>query len=613
MRIRRAGLLAAAAVLFLVAGFVLRALGAAGAGRVWTAGLVLVGVPLVGRTVAGLFRGRFAADVVAAMAIAAALILGEPIAGLVIALMQSGGEALEDFAARRAGAALAALEADSPRVAHRVEADGTRDVAAGSIEAGQVIVVRPGEMVPCDGIVTAGEAGVDLARVTGEPVPLHARPGVVIRSGSLVVDGPLTMHVTAPARESLYVGVVELVREAQASKAPFQRMADRAAVWFTPLTLLVCGAAWLFSHDSHRVLAVLVVATPCPLILAAPVAFVGGINRAAARGIVVRHGGALEALATADVAVLDKTGTLTLGTPRVVAISPAPDLDETTLLARIASVEADVGHPMARAIVEAAAARGVPLAPATQVREFPGRGATGRVGTDAVVVGSRSLVQEFLAGDQPERDGRRDDLQYADAAINGRFAGQIAFTDPPRPGVVESLAALRRLGFHRMILLSGDHAETAHQVGRALGFSEVAGDLLPADKTAWVQRLRAEGSRVLMVGDGINDAPALMSATVGVAMAQHGGGIAAESADVVLLHEHPGRLVEAVEIARRTLRVARQSVWTGLGLSGAAMAVAAWGYLTPVAGALLQEVIDLVVILNALRAARGAAGTGRIS
>jgi heavy metal translocating P-type ATPase len=603
---RRASIPAAAALIFLLTGLVLIRAHPDAARAVWTTGLVVIGLPLVGRTAIGLFRGRFTADLVASLAIVAALLLHQPLAGMVVALMQTGGEALESLAARRAGAALRALEAEAPQIAHLVRGATIEDVPADTIEPGDTLLVRPGEMVPCDGMIEAGESAVDLSRVNGESVPVHGRPGIELRSGSLVIDGPITLRATARASDSLYAGIVALVREAQESKAPFQRLADRAAVWFTPLTLALCAVAWLVSRDAMRVLAVLVVATPCPLILAAPVAFVGGINRAAGRGIVVRHGGALEALATVNVAVFDKTGTLTQGRPTLTATEPVTGIDEQTLLGVAASVEAGIAHPLAQAVVAAALARGLPLEPATGVRESPGRGVAGIVAGHQVIVGARSLVLEALDGQvdlTPPTGG--NGVQHALVAVDGRLWGTLVFDDPPRPGIRETLDRLTRFGIQRHILLSGDHGETVARIGLALGFREIVGDELPAGKTDRIRRLLSDGNRVLMVGDGINDAPALSAATVGVAVARHGGGIAAEAADVVLLNEDTGRIADAVEIGRWTLHIARQSVGIGLGLSGVAMLFAAAGMITPVAGAVLQEGIDVAVILNALRAAIG--------
>ena len=596
----------AAAFLFILVGVGFRLGGdPAGAHVAWTVGLYVAGLPLVFTTVRGILQGRFASDLVATLAIVAAMALDQPLAGLVVALMQSGGEALERYAEQRATRAVRELEAQAPRIAHRVEAAGISDVPAEAVTVGDTLLVRPGEMVPCDGTVLEGSAAVDISRITGEPVPQHGTPGVTLRSGSLVLDGPLTLRAEALASESLYARIVELVRTAQASKAPLQRLADRVAVWFTPVTLVTCAIAWVGSDDPLRVLAVLVVATPCPLILATPVAIIGGINRAARRRIIIRHGGALEALAAVDAVVFDKTGTLTIGQPEVAEIEPVAPWSEDELLGLAASIEQGAGHPLARSMVSAAQARGLPLLRAISIQEAPGRGVSGTVDHRHITVGALSLVRERAPGAAETLDHLRHGRAglHAYVAVDGLAAGLITFADRPRPDVRQVLEALRAMQIGRLVLLSGDHADSAHAVARAVGLSEAAGDLLPADKVAYVQRLRREGMQVMMVGDGINDAPALSAATVGLALAQHGGGIAAEAADVVLLEDDLARVPETLQIGRRTMRIARQSLGVGLGLSFAAMVVAAFGYIPPTVGALLQEIIDLAVIVNALRAA----------
>lgn len=574
---------------------------------VWTAGLWLLGVPLLYRTVRGVFRGRFAADLVAALAVVTAMVLAQPFAGLVIVLMQTGGEALEHYAERRASAAVRALEADAPRVAHRVEGEHVVDLAAEAVAVGDHVLVRPGEMVPCDGVVESGTSQVDVARLTGEPVPVRAAKGDTLRSGSLVVEGALVLRVTALSRESLYARIVELVRTAQASKAPLQRLADRYAVWFTPITVMVAVVAGILSRDPERVLAVLVVATPCPLILATPVAIIGGINRAARRQIIVRHGGALEALATVDTAVFDKTGTLTVGQPEVSEVRAVPPFDEAEVLRLAGAVEQGSGHLLARTLVAAAELRAIALPQATAVVESAGRGVRGEVGHRTVVVGAFSLIRE-LAPQAAARLGALHDggpALRAFVAVDGQAAGTVTYADRLRPDAGTAVARLRALGIERIALLSGDHADNVVEVARVVGIDEVAADLLPEDKVTRVRALTEAHRRVLMVGDGTNDAPALSSSTVGLALGAHGGGIVAEAADVVLLVDDLGRVPEAVAIGRRTMRIARQSIVAGLGLSGIAMLVAAGGSIPPTIGALLQEGIDVAVILNALRAARG--------
>jgi heavy metal translocating P-type ATPase len=570
----------------------------------WSAGLYLLGIPLLFRTAQGLLQGRFNADLVAGLAILTAILLNQPFAGLVIVLMQTGGEGLEHYAERRASAAVRALEAEAPRIAHRRIGDRVEDVVVEAIAVGDTVLVRPGEMVPCDGVVRTGRSQVDVSRLTGEPLPVAARPGTALPSGALNLDGPLELEATVLAAASLYARIVELVRNAQTSKAPLQRVADRYAVWFTPVTLAVCGLAWILSGDPLRVLAVLVVATPCPLILATPVAIIGGINRAARRQIIVRHGGALEALAAVNAAVFDKTGTLTVGRPEVAQVRAIAPMTEEELLRLAGAVEQGSGHLLARTLVDAAHARGLALPPATEVSESGGRGIRGTVEGHRVTVGALSYISELepSAGQDLAMLSNGNAALRAYVALDGRGAGSVTYADRVRPNAARVVTRLRELGFSHVVLLSGDSAANVAAVAREVGIEESGADLLPEDKVRRVKTLAGGARKVLMVGDGINDAPALSSAAVGLALAAHGGGIAAEAADAVVLVDDLGRVPEAVEIGRRTLRIARQSILAGLGLSAAAMVVAAAGYLPPAAGALLQEGIDVAVILNALRA-----------
>ena len=574
---------------------------------VWSAGLAVTGLPVVWRTLRGVVSGRFAADLVAMLAIVAALLLGEPLAGLIVVLMQTGGEALERYAEGRASEAVRELEAAAPRLAHRVHAGGTEDVEAEAVAVGDELLVRPGELVPCDGLVLSGRSHVDAARLTGEPLPVSAVSGTRLLSGSLNLEGPLTVRATSPARESQYARIVELVRTAQESKSPLQRLADRYAVWFTPFTLFVCAGVYLVTRDPVRVLAVLVVATPCPLILATPVAVVGGISRAAQRGIVFRTGAAIEQLARISVAVFDKTGTLTIGRPKVAEVLACPPFTPADVLRLAGGVEHGSGHLLARTLTEEVAARGLDVPEGVEITESPGEGVAGRVGRRWVTVGGWSFVvrrhPEAEAGLRAAVASAAPEGLRAYVAVDGRAAGVVEYADRIRPDLSRFFAALRAFGVRRTLLLSGDDQANAAAVGREVGLDEAHGNLLPEQKVAFVQRLVKEGERVLMVGDGTNDAPALSSATVGIALASGGGGITAEAADAVILADDPTRIAEAITISRRTLRLARQSIWAGLGLSGAAMVAASLGYIPPVVGALLQEGIDVAVILNALRAA----------
>lgn len=597
----------AAALLGIVVGaFVLWRQGMGAANQIWLVALAITGLPVLARTAVAVARGNFATDVVAALAIGTSLALREPLAGLVVVLMQTGGEALERYAEGRASAAVRALEDLAPRVAHRVEPGAEVDITVDAIVVDDRLLVRPGEVIPCDGEIVEGHSELDTSRLTGESVPRVVAPGARVMSGMLNGSGAFVMRATALASQSQYARIVELVRSAEASKSPLQRLADRYAGWFTPATLVVCAVTWLVTGDAMRVLAVLVVATPCPLILATPIAIIGGINRAATRQIIVRSGSALERLADAQVAVFDKTGTITEGRPRVSRVMVADGMSESELLRLAGALEQRAGHLLARSLVDAARAAAGTLPTPARVREAPGRGVTGEVEGHRVVVGSRAFVLEELGRSPGERipfDNGEPTLR-ALVAVDGALRGAVEYDDRVRPSAAPLLIQLQSLGVRRSLLLSGDSAHNTRGVADQVGITEAVGDLLPGDKVERVAELSRREGRVLMVGDGTNDAPALSRADVGIALAGHGGGITAEAADVVILIDDLARVGEAMRIAQATLRIAKQSILVGLGLSGVGMIVAALGYLPPVAGALVQEGIDVAVILNALRASQ---------
>jgi heavy metal translocating P-type ATPase len=486
------------------------------------------------------------------------------------------------------------------------------DVPATEVGAGDRLLVRPGELIPADGIVEAGRSTVNAARLTGEPMPVDAAPGTRLMSGAINGDGPLTLRATAAAAESEYARIVELVRSAQASKAPLQRAADRYAVWFTPITLLVCGAAWIASRDPSRALAVLVVATPCPLILAAPVAIIGGFYRAARRQIILRHGAALERLAAPTVVALDKTGTVTIGRPEVAAVRAAPPFEREELLRLAAAVEHGSSHLLARTLHAAAIAQLGAVPDAAAVREEPGAGVTGTVDGREVTIGGWSYVTGRHGAAAPAlaalRGPRPGLLAYV--VVDGRAAGIVEYADALRPGAATLVHELELAGVRQVLLLSGDAPDNVARVAAAVGVRDARGGLLPEDKAAIIAELVGSGETVVMVGDGVNDAPALTAASVGVALPSGGGGIAAEAADAVLLADDPRRLLDAIDISRRTLRIARQSMTLGLALSGIAMAAAALGWIRPTPGALIQEAIDVAAIANALRASAAPATAG---
>ena len=579
----------------------------------WWLGLVVVGTPLVLQTVREVTSGRFAVDLVATLAILLALILLQPLAGLVIVLMQSGGEALERYAERKATDAVRALEDAAPRIAHRISGKSVEDVQAGDVRVGDLLLIRPGELIPCDGIVITGRSHLDVAKLTGEPLPVTAERGTRLMSGSLNQESPLEIEALAPASESQYARIVELVRSAQASKAPIQRLADRYGIWFTPLTLVVCFVAYLLSGDPIRVLAILVVATPCPLLLAAPVAIIGGINSAAKRQIIIRNGTALENLGQVTTAVFDKTGTVTVGRPQVRRVISTGSLANSEILRLAGALERGSSHLMARTLVEAAEREYGALPAATEVHEHSGRGVTGIVEGHSVTVGAATYaidrcpaVRGQLKAVPDPGDGLR-----AYIVIDGQLSGIVEYADAVRPGIPSLLAELRTLGVKRALLLSGDQYSNVRAVAQEIGIREAAGDLLPEQKVNVVRDLVKVGEKVAMIGDGTNDAPALSTATVGIALASQGGGITAEAADVVILVDDLSRVAEGIRIGQRTMRIARQSIWFGLGLSATAAGIAAFGGIAPVQGALLQEIIDVAVILNALRASKPATLTSR--
>ncbi len=602
MRIRFAPLFLT--LVALLAGAVASLAGAAAIGRtIWLVGAIAMGLPLVLRTIRGALEGRFATDIVASLSIGGAIALGQPLVALVIVVMQTGGEALEQYAEGRASAAVRELEAAAPRRANLIRDGQVEEVPATSVTIGDMLLIRPGDLVPCDGVITSGESELDTSSLTGEALPLRAIAGTDVMSGMANALGSFRMRVTAPSAQSQYARIVEAVRSAQSSKAPLQRLADSYAVWFTPITIGLCAIAIAVTRDWMRVLSILVVATPCPLILATPVAIIGGINRAAKRFIIIRNGGALERLSDVNAAVFDKTGTITVGKPKLHAVLAAPGFERASVLRSAAAVEEHSSHLLARVLVDAAKAEGISIAASTAHAETPGQGVLGTVDGHVVRVGSRMfVVPRCVEGSAAALAfDKSDSTLRAYVSIDDRLAGVLEYADELRPELPIVLSALRASGVERLVLLSGDHGPIVHVLAERAGILEAHGDLLPSGKVDFIERLKHEGHVVMMVGDGINDAPALSSADVGIALAAHGGGITAEAADVILLVDSLDRVGEAVSISRRTMRIARQSIWVGLGLSAAAMVIAALGGLPPIAGAGIQEVIDVAVIVNALR------------
>ncbi|CAN5292203.1 heavy metal translocating P-type ATPase [soil metagenome] len=575
------------------------------AGPIWAAATVPVILVLLAEIVASLRQREVGLDIVAFLSMSGALVLGQPLAGVVVALMYSGGQFLESFAASRARREMTALLERAPKSALRRENGELRTVPIEALAPGDRVLVRRGEVVPTDGTVASALALLDQSALTGEAMPVRRGTGGEAMSGATNAGEAFDLLVIRPAAESTYAGIVRLVEAAARAKAPMVRLADRFSLVFLVATLAVAGAAWFVSGDAQRWLAVMVVATPCPLILAVPVAIIAGVSRAARIGVLIKGGGALEVLAKVRVLVIDKTGTLTRGHATIAAVHALGGHAEDQIVSLAASLDQASSHVIALALVKAARERGLALVPPQDVHETPGSGLEGSVGTQRVAVGGLAYVRDrsqdgLSASIAPETEG-----QVAVAvAIDGRLAGLIVLADEIRPDVPQALAGFRSRGVTRIVLASGDTRAVTDAVAARLDIDVALSEMTPEGKVMAVARERDNGP-VMMIGDGVNDAPALAAADIGVAMGTGGTAASAEAADAVLLVDRIDRIAEAMAIAQRSRRIALQSVVAGIGLSFAGMLVAAFGYLPPVQGALFQEVIDVAVILNALRALGG--------
>jgi heavy metal translocating P-type ATPase len=571
----------------------------------WTLATAPVIAGLAVSILRDLLAGRLGVDAIALVSMSAALALRQPLAGAVVALMYSGGNVLEDIAVARAEHGLRALLDRAPRMAHRRVNDGIEDVPVGGLAVGDRLLVRAGEVVPVDGVVTSDAATIDESALTGEPIPVVKARGTATFSGSLNAGATFDMTASAVAGESTYAGIVRLVTAAQTAKAPFVRLADRYALVFLPVTLAVAFVAWLISGDLVRSLAVLVAATPCPLILAAPVAFIAGVAQSARRGILVKGGGPLEALARAHTVLFDKTGTLTVGGARLLSIEAAPAESADEVLMFGASLEQASHNVLAGAIVQAATERGIVLKLPEAVHEAMGSGLHGIIAGKPVSAGSPDMI---LAGQRTGEWARRA-IRRASwrsalivfIAVEGRPIGALLLADELRPDTPHAIRMLREAGIARIVMVTGDRAAAAQAIGAALDLDAVLADRVPSDKVDAVrseQRLHP----TVMVGDGINDAPALAAADVGIALGARGATASSEAADVVILADRLDRVGEAIVIAQRARRIAVQSIVVGMSLSVLAMLAATAGWLLPVPAAIVQEAIDVAVILNALRA-----------
>ncbi len=572
---------------------------------IWFATLILGGAPVVWKTFKGIFRGEFASDIVAMLAIVTAAIMDQAFAGAIVVLMQSGGEALEEYGLRRASSSLEDLLARAPKFAFRKKGDSIEKIPAQDVKVGDILVVKPGDLIPVDGTIVDGTAEIDESAITGEPLAHAKKKGDLVLSGCIDVNGAFEMRADKLSEESQYAKIVVLVKRAQEEKAPIQRLADQYAIYFTPLTLIMAAIGYFYTKDPHTILSVLVVATPCPLILATPVAVISGINRAAQDGIIVKGGAPIEQIAKADMVVFDKTGTITHGTPYVEEIISLNGTTKEDLLYRVAALEQLSNHSVAQSILRKGQEQFKTLPMPTNFKEVPGRGVEADINGDHILVGSKPFLEAAIGTfdsssilDEVHRKGGL--LVYV--SINKKFSGVIVITDKIRPGVERMVQHLHLLGVDQTMMLTGDSQKNAELIAEEAGIKNLRAELLPEDKVDVIKKLKLMYKRVVMVGDGINDAPALATADVGIAMGAHGTAISAEAADIVLLVDDVTKVSDAIFIGQRMLRIAKQSIFVGIGLSFCLMVIAAAGHIEPAIGALLQEVIDAAVILNALRA-----------
>jgi heavy metal translocating P-type ATPase len=544
--------------------------------------------------------GRYGIDILAATAILTSVILGQWWAAIVVVFMLTGGEALEDFAEHRARGELDALLSHAPMKARVIRKGKTLEVKVSEIKVGEKIIIRAGELVPVDGEVLEGTASFDEASLTGESLPQPKDVGDQLLSGSINLDGPVTVKALATEKDSQYQQIIKLVRAASANQAPFVRLADRYSLPFTFLAYAIATAVWVLSGQAIRFLEVIVVATPCPLLLAAPIAVISGMARSSRYGIIVKTGSALERLAQAKSIAFDKTGTLTTGVLRVNSVKSLGAFSEEEILGLTAGLEQNSNHILARAIVDAATEQKIKFNKAKHVKEISGRGLQAQIKGREVLVGRLSLLKEHDVK-LPTKFKEASVKQTAVfVAIEGELAGVITLSDEIRANTRSTLARLHELGVQDVMMVTGDNQITAESIAGELGIDHVHAEALPADKLRVIDEVKQRP--MAFVGDGVNDAPVLTAADIGIALGARGSTAASESADMVIMLDDISRVAVGREIANRTFSIARQSILVGIALSVGLMLVFATGKFSPLAGAIIQEVVDVFVIFNALRA-----------
>ena len=575
---------------------------------IWLVTLIIGGTPIILATVRNMMHRHFAADIVAMLAIITAILSNEALPGVVIVIMQSGGKALEDHAFRKASTSLNALLARSPQTANRKKNNIIEVIDVNSIKIGDLLVVRPGDLVPVDGHVVDNSAVIDESALTGEPIPKTKKISDPLFSGTVNVGDAFEMITDKLNAESQYSKIVQMVRKAQEEKAPIQRLADKYAVWFTPITIFISIFGWIITGKLETILSVLVVATPCSLIFATPIAIISGINKAAKLGIIVKSGISLEQIGKADTIVFDKTGTITLGTPRIEKIIEIDNVNSDDILLKAACIEQLSSHPAAKVITQKAQEKFGKLPIPNNFHEIVGIGVEGFLNGDHIVVGSQSIFENKRDSQSLEKiSDLKKQIQFkgkmlAFVNINNTPIGIIVFGDILRSGVKSMIKHFRKLGVKETVILSGDSYENSQIIAQEAGVTSFEANLLPEHKVISIKKLLKRHKNVIMIGDGINDAPALAVSTVGIAMGAHGTAISAEAADIVLLVDDVTKVKAIIEISKKTIDIAKQSIYIGLGASFVFMVIASFGLIPPTIGALIQEILDVAVILNALRA-----------
>jgi len=566
----------------------------------WLLGVVALAgvVPLLWGMWQDFQSGHYGIDILAATAIVVSVIMHQYWAAIVIVIMLTGGEALEDYAENRAKTELDALLRNAPKMAHLVRKQQTLDIPISQVKVSDTLIIKPGEVVPVDAIILEGSANFDEASLTGESLPQAKTVGDQLLSGSVNLDGAITVKTLRVAADSQYEQIIKLVRSATNSQTPFVRLADRYSVPFTVIAFGIAIASWAVSGQSIRFLEVLVVATPCPLILAAPIAVISGMSRAARHGIIIKNGGALEKLAQATTIAFDKTGTLTKGKLVVDKVRSFNGYKQQDVLGFAASLEKSSNHVLAQAIIAAAQSQNLKIPKAKNIREESGKGLSSMIQGKQILVGRQSFLEE--QGIILPRDLTNLAATSTFIAINSELVGVISFKDEIRPESKKMLNALRKFGIKHILMVTGDNLAVARVVAAKLGITDIKAEALPADKLLAISRL--SDRPVVFVGDGVNDAPVLTAADVGIALGARGETAASQSADIVIMLDDINKVAKAFSIARRTFSVAKQSILVGIAMSIILMFIYSTGHFSPLSGAIIQELVDVVVIFNALRA-----------